>query len=146
MARDNIIKSALEGFFGTYTSQNSVWHGRWLFGFLLRETDRAEWDLLQPPRPFIKGDPMDYAQTMAAQKFQKQIAKANATDLVRTATLTLEKTHDPKLMKWATNLGVDHLFPFAIDITATAVTTGDKTFTMADRFFAYQPDESTSPQ
>jgi len=146
MARDNIIKSALEGFFGTYTSQNSVWHGRWLFGFLMRETDRAEWDLLQPSRPFIKGDAMDYAQTMAAQKFQKQIAKASATDLVRTATLTLELAHDPKLIKWATNLGVDHLSPFAIDITATAITTADKTFTMADRFFAYQPDESTSPQ
>jgi hypothetical protein len=145
MARENIVKSALAGFFGTFTSRNSAWHGTWLLGHLLREADRAEWDLLQPPRAYDKLSAMDYAETMAAQKFQRQLAKVDATALVKEATLVLERVEDDGLLAWATKLGVMDREPYAIEVTATAVVTtasgeSEKPFVISETFFVYRAE------
>lgn len=144
MARENIVKSALAGFFGTFTSRNSAWHGTWLLGHLLREAERAEWDLMQPARPYDKHSAMDYAETMAAQKFQRQLAKVDAMPLVRTASMVLERVEDDGLLAWATKLGVMDRQPYAIEVTVRVVVeaagAGEKPFVVSETFYVYRAE------
>jgi hypothetical protein len=84
------IRAALHNFLGTYVSRYSEYDGYWLFGFLVREMDRLEFDLLHTSA-FPPGSPQAEAATSAAKKFQEQARKAGVISWIANAHLGVTK-------------------------------------------------------
>jgi hypothetical protein len=89
MVRRRVIKGALQGFLGTFTSRYSDFHGYWLLGQLLANVSRWQVDLLASPPA---GDSLsDYAARLAGRRFAEQVGKSGvAIELVRSAAMEIE--------------------------------------------------------
>jgi len=94
MPRRKAVEGVLRNFLGTYISRCSDYCGYWLFGFLVSERFKAEFDLLNPGR----GDsetPLVFAEQLAATKFEDQLRKAGLDlSMVQEARLTISSSID----------------------------------------------------
>lgn len=94
MPTRRVMKSALAGFLGTFTSRYSDYRGFWLFGFLV-PFEPLVIDLLasEPTAAPPEATPIRFCQWRARTAFQDQIAKAGLPmAAVHSATMTLEAT------------------------------------------------------
>jgi hypothetical protein len=92
MATRRIIKSVLHNFLGTLTSRYSNWHGYWLFGFIVNDLERLDYDLLIPAAGSPAETPLAHLRSLATIKFQEQLSKARLDPIhIREATLILER-------------------------------------------------------
>ena len=90
MSVRRIIKSVIWNFLGTFMSRYSEYDGYWLFGFLVREVEPQEIDLLGSHSG--TGGPRDDATRHAQAKFADQLEKAGiATSELRSARLWIER-------------------------------------------------------
>ena len=94
MPTRRVLKSVLHGFLGTYTSRYSDYDGYWLFGFLVGDLDRAEFDLLaaSPTKP---GGPITTARELAVRRFAEQLEKHGIDErVVQDARLLMSRLPD----------------------------------------------------
>src|SRR6266540_4566929 len=91
MPRGRVLKGALEGFLGTYTSRYSDVDGYWLFGLLLDALGDLEVNLMEPA-PSKAATPTEWAVMYARQRFLDQVGKSGlpAARIVR-AQLTIKR-------------------------------------------------------
>jgi hypothetical protein len=89
MPRRGVINSALFNFLGTYTSRYSAFNGYWLFGFLVGDGVRLEFDLLAQP-PAADGSAKSRAAVIAIERFHNQMRKARIASAIEAAKLVLE--------------------------------------------------------
>ena len=75
MPRGRAMQGVLNNFLSTYTSRYSTFDGYWLFGFIVNDLERVEFDLLSPPTP-DKYDALEAASLFASNKFIEQICKS----------------------------------------------------------------------
>jgi len=91
MATRKVIKGVLGNFLGTYISRYSEYDGYWLFGFLVRDLEELQIDLLTPPVSKPDSQPGVDVQSAGA-KFADQLRKAGlARPQVQQACLTMRK-------------------------------------------------------
>ena len=92
MATRRIIRSVLPNFLGTLTSRYSDWHGYWLFGFVVNDLERLDYNLLIPVAGSPDETPLAHIRSLATMKFQEQLSKARLDPIhIREATLILER-------------------------------------------------------
>jgi hypothetical protein len=92
MATRRIIKSVLHNFLGTLTSRYSEWHQHWLFGFVVNDLERLDYDLLIPLADSPDDTPLAHIRSLATIKFREQLSKVRLDPIhIREATLILER-------------------------------------------------------
>jgi hypothetical protein len=92
MATRRIIKSVLRNYLGTLTSRYSDWHGYWLFGFVVNDLERLNYELLIPVSGSPDETPLARLRSLAARKFLEQLSKARLDPIrIREATLIVER-------------------------------------------------------
>jgi len=93
MPSRKVIKSALAGFLGTFTSRNTDYQGYWLFGLVEKDIQHCKINLLSPS-PADK-TPRLAIQAMAVQRFEEQVSKAGLPrSVVLDAELEITKGQD----------------------------------------------------
>ena len=94
MPSRRVLNGVLAGFLGTYTSRYSDFDGYWLFGFLVRELETAEFDLLAVGID-VAVSPLASARNLASRKFAEQLEKSRLDrSHIREARLVIERTPD----------------------------------------------------
>ena len=82
----------LHNFLGTLTSRYSEWHQHWLFGFVVNDLERLDYDLLIRVAGSPDDTPLAHIRSLATIKFQEQLSKARLDPIhIREATLILER-------------------------------------------------------
>ena len=98
MPTRRVLKAVLHNFLGAYVSRNSNYSGYWLFGFLISDLDRAEFDLLAAEAN-ASGTPISTARELAASTFADGNGTRRPGPTTRQGCLTVPgpKRPPPKL-------------------------------------------------
>jgi hypothetical protein len=90
MPSTRVLRSVVHNALDAYVSRYSSYQGYWLFGFLVANLDRLDFDLLAPQGS--SGTPFEAAEARAVRVFREQLAKAGLeVGRVRKAGLTLRR-------------------------------------------------------
>jgi hypothetical protein len=91
MPRSLAMQGVLNNFLSTYTSRYSTFDGCWLFGFIVNDLERVEFDLLSPTPD--KHDALEAASLLASNEFIEQICKSGLSiSCVVNASVVLSKS------------------------------------------------------
>ena len=91
----NMLRSAIPGFLGTFTSRHSDFDGFWLFGLVVRAGLDEDLDLMRPIGESVT--PYDKMVALARLKFREQLGKHRIPSTeITTASLRVFTTGDTR--------------------------------------------------